>query len=74
MKNIRTISRGTNGVALQFKAKESSSSIEFQDGKFNLLSPLLIQGVEIPTDAETRIAALEAKVIELESRIETLEP
>jgi uncharacterized protein YceH (UPF0502 family) len=74
MKNIRTISRGTNGVALQFKAKESSSEIEYRSGEFNFTAPVLLNGTEIPSDAETRIAALEAKVIELESRIVALEP
>jgi hypothetical protein len=43
MKKIRTISRGSHGVALQFTGKKSSSEIEYINGVFNLDSPLKIQ-------------------------------
>lgn len=78
MKNIRTISRGTDGVSLQFTSKKSSGYIEFINGKFKLTAPVELEGqVEdistVLADFESRISQLEADYTTLEARVAALE-
>lgn len=46
MKNIRTISRGSDGIALQFTAKKSSSEITYRDSQFTFGSPIVANVID----------------------------